>query len=81
MKNKAKKVVIEAGMIVALIEPKDRSEAGFMRVTSVRGGKANLGAIFGKRCIYLKGVPVENIMECEDKWYAAWQDSDTYKCM
>lgn len=53
---------------------------GNYRVTSIRGGKANLGSIFGKH-IYHKGVPVENLKECEKEWYAAWQQSETYQCM
>ena len=66
---------IETGAVV-----KRNSETGYYRVTSIRGGKANLGSVFG-RCIYHKGVPVETLTECENEWYAKWQQSETYQCM
>lgn len=59
---------------------KRNNETGYYRVTSIRGGKANLGSIFGK-CIYHKGVPVETLTECHSEWYAKWQQSETYQCM
>jgi hypothetical protein len=70
---------ITPGNIVK-IKNSDTAQA-YYRVTSVRGGKANLGAIFGRRHIYLKGVPVETLQECENEWYSEWQKSDTYQCM
>ena len=71
--------MIIAGNIVKIKEGK--TPQGYYRVTSVRGGKANLGAIFGRRHIYHKGVAVETLQECEREWYANWQKSDTYQCM
>lgn len=71
--------MIIAGNIVKI--KKGDTTQGYYRVTSVRGGKANLGAIFGRRHIYHKGVPVETLQECEREFYAEWQKSDTYQCM
>ena len=71
--------MIIAGNIVKFKE--GNPSKGYYRVTSVRGGKANLGAIFGRRHIYHKGVPVETLQECEHEWYANWQQSETYQCM
>jgi hypothetical protein len=45
------KIEVKKGSIV-------RFEEGNYRVTSLRGGKVNLGSIFGSR-IYHKGIPVE----------------------
>ena len=70
---------ITAGAIVKIKEGK--TPQGYYRVTSVRGGKANLGAIFGRRHIYHKGVPVETLQECEREWYDNWQKSESYQCM
>jgi hypothetical protein len=55
-------------------------ENGNYRVTSLRGGKVNLGSIFGKH-IYHKGIPVEHVSENEDAWYKQWSQSETYMCM
>ena len=55
-------------------------EGGFYRVTSARGSKVNLGAIFGGR-IYHKGVAVTAVCEAHDEWYAYWQQTDAYRCM
>ena len=66
---------IKVGLIVSI-----KGESGYYKVTNHRGGKVNLGSIFGKH-IYHKGVPVENLKECEKEWYAAWQQSETYQCM
>jgi beta-galactosidase/beta-glucuronidase len=55
-------------------------QGGHYRVTSVRGGKANLGAIFGKG-IYHKGVSVHDMFENEKEWYKKWSQSETYMCM
>ena len=56
------------------------SARGFYRVTAVRGKYANLGPVFGKG-VYYKSVPVTALKECQDEWYASWQQSDTYRCM
>ena len=73
MKNKETKVEIQKGSIVSF-------ENGNYRVTSLRGGKVNLGSIFGKS-IYHKGVPVECVFENSGEWYDKWSRSETYMCM
>ena len=55
-------------------------ENGNYRVTSLRGGKVNLGSIFGKH-IYHKGIPVECVNENSAAWYEHWSQSETYQCM
>jgi hypothetical protein len=55
-------------------------EDGNYRVTSLRGGKVNLGSIFGKS-IYHKGIPVEYVSENSSEWYDKWSQSETYMCM
>lgn len=57
-----------------------RYQDGNYRVTAVRGGKVNLGAIFGK-AIYHKGVPIDQVVDDEAAWYARWTQSETYMCM
>ena len=66
---------IKTGSIVSL-----KNEKGYYRVTSYRGGKVNLGSVFGKT-IYHKGVPVENVYENENEWYTKWSQSESYMCM
>ena len=66
---------IKVGLIVSI-----KGESGYYKVTSYRGGKVNLGAIFG-RSIYHKGVPVENVYENGDAFYDRWSQSETYMCM
>jgi len=66
---------MKVGTIVSL-----KNESGFYRVTSCRGGKVNLGSIFGKT-IYHKGIPVENVYENAAAWHERWTQSETYKCM
>jgi hypothetical protein len=75
-----KEMNITVGSIVKIKNGVTPYYRGNFRVTSIRGGKANLGTIFGRH-IYYKGVPVENLKECEKEWYAAWQQSETYQCM
>jgi hypothetical protein len=50
------------------------------RVTSLKGGKVNLGSVFGKH-IYFKGIPLEEVVEDEESWYAGWTRSESYMCM
>jgi hypothetical protein len=57
-----------------------RYQDGNYRVTCVKGGKVNLGAIFGKH-IYHKGVPIEQVVDDEAAWYKRWTQSETYMCM
>jgi len=52
----------------------------FVRVTSHRGGKVNLGAVFGGR-IYYKGIPEAEVTEAYDEFYAQWSQSESYMCM
>ena len=52
----------------------------YYRVTSYRGGKVNLGSIFGKT-IYHKGIPIENVTENEKEWSKKWTQSESYWCM
>lgn len=66
---------IKVGSIVSI-----KGESGYYKVTNYRGGKVNLGAIFGKS-IYHKGVPIENVYENGDQWYNKWTQSETYMCM
>jgi len=53
---------------------------GFYRVTSHRGGKVNLGAVFGGR-IYEKGIPEAEVTEASEEFYAHWSQSESYMCM
>ena len=66
---------IKVGLIVSI-----KDESGYYKVTSFRGGKVNLGSVFG-RSIYHKGVPVENVYENGDAFYDNWSKSETYMCM
>ena len=70
---------INVGSIVKFVEFK--GSGGYYKVWSIRGGKANLGVIFGKRHLYHKGISLAELVECQDEWYAKWQQTDTYKCM
>lgn len=67
------KVKIEKGNIVSY-------KGGNYRVTSARGGKVNLGSIFGNH-IYHKGVSEHDVFENEEQWYKEWSKSETYMCM
>jgi len=55
-------------------------EGGFYRVTSHRGGKVNLGRVFGGR-IYYKGIPETAVVEAYEEFYNNWCQSETYMCM
>jgi hypothetical protein len=66
---------IKIGSIVSI-----KGESGYYKVTSYRGGKVNLGSIFG-RSIYHKGVLIENVYENGDAFYDRWSQSETYMCM
>ena len=73
MNNQNKAAEIVKGMVV-------KYEGGNYRVTCVKGGKVNLGSIFGKH-IYHKGIPVELVKNDEAAWYKRWQQSESYRCM
>jgi hypothetical protein len=68
---------ITKGMIVEYVE---NGRPGNYRVTCVKGGKVNLGSIFGKH-IYHKGIPVELVKDDQGAWYKRWQQSESYRCM
>ena len=55
-------------------------QEGFYRVTSHRGGKVNLGRVFGGR-IYYKGIPEAEVVEAADEFYDNWSKSESYMCM
>ena len=79
MKNEIKE--IEVGQVVAFKDTKgDREKNGYYKITSIRGGKVNLGSVFG-RSIYYKGIPVDEVYECHDEWYAKWTRTESYMCM
>ncbi len=66
---------IKVGSIV-----KAKNIEGYFKITSIRGGKANLGAIFGNK-IYHKGISIYDITESEKEWYSKWQNSESYMSM
>lgn len=70
---------IEVGSIVKA-NPLTSTIKGYYRIRSIRGGKANLCGPFGRQ-IYYKGIPVKDLIECENEWYAQWQQSESYQCM
>jgi hypothetical protein len=72
---------VKVGSIVAFKDIKgDKEKSGHYRITSLRGGKVNLGSVFG-RVIYYKGIPVDEVFEDEAAWYSKWSKSETYMCM
>ena len=64
---------IQAGNIVKYLD-------GNYRVTSVRGGKVNLGSVFGNQ-IYYKGIPMSDVVENGAEFMDTWSKSETYMCM
>jgi len=66
---------IEVGSIVSI-----KNESGFYKVTSCRGGKVNLGSVFGKT-IYHKGILLSDVYENADAFYTKWTQSESYMCM
>ena len=70
---KQEKIEIQVGSIV-------KFEHGNYRVTSLRGGKVNLGSVFGRK-IYYKRVPIEYVTENAEEFYEHWSKSETYMCM
>jgi len=67
------KTSLKVGMIVTY-------QNGHYRITAVRGEKVNLGAVWGKH-IYYKGISADEVFEDEAAWYAAWQQTESYRCM
>jgi hypothetical protein len=71
---------VKKGSIVAFKDSLFGKDSGHYRVTSLRGGKVNLGSVFG-RGIYFKGIPLEEVYEDEAAWYENWSRSESYMCM
>lgn len=65
---------IQKGDVVAY------KEEGYCKVTAVFKKTVNLGGIFNGK-IYHKGVPLSEVREAHDEWYAKWQNSESYRCM
>jgi hypothetical protein len=81
MKEEIKTRELGTGSIVAFKDTKnDREKNGYYKITSIRGGKVNLGSVFGKS-IYYKGIGVDEVYECQEEWYAAWSQTESYMCM
>ncbi len=57
-----------------------RYKDGYLRVTARFNKTVNLGGIFSN-VTCAKGVPIAEVTEAYDEWYAKWQQSETYKCM
>jgi hypothetical protein len=53
---------------------------GYYRVTARFKESVNLGAIFGGH-IHHKKVPIADVEEAHDEWYALWQKSESYQSM
>ena len=74
-----KQSTIQVGSIVKA-NPKTSTIIGMYRIRSIRGRFANLSNVFG-RSIYHKSVPVKDLIECSEEWYAAWQRTEQYQSM
>jgi hypothetical protein len=57
-----------------------RYKDGWVRVTAKYKHTVNLGGIFNGK-IYHKNVPIGEVFEDHDAWYANWQQSETYMSM
>lgn len=64
---------IEKGTVV-------KYATGYLRVTAKFKNSVNLGGIFNGR-VYHKHVPLSEVVEAHEEWYAAWQQSETYQSM
>jgi hypothetical protein len=53
---------------------------GYYRVTAKFRNTVNLGSIFGST-IYFRQVPISEVKEAGDEWFARWRESETYKSM
>jgi uncharacterized phage-associated protein len=71
---------ITKGSIVKYIESKYGSSHGWYRISWIGRHTCNLKSIFGNY-IHFKGVPLTDVVEDEESWYKAWQQSDSYQCM
>jgi len=57
-----------------------RFKDGYYRVTAKFKRSVNLGSVFGSKPLH-KGVDLSEVVEAEAKWYAEWQQSESYQCM
>jgi hypothetical protein len=72
---------VKVGSIVLFKDSANNGkDSGHYKVTSLRGGKVNLGSVFGKS-IYFKGILLEEVVEDEESWYEGWSKSESYMCM
>jgi len=53
---------------------------GYYRVSAKFKATCNLAGVFSSY-IHHRKVPLTEVVEAHDEWYAHWQQSDTYKCM
>ena len=53
---------------------------GYYRIKSIRGAYANLCSPFGRDIMH-KRIPLTHLEECENEWYAKWQQTEQYQCM
>lgn len=74
-------MTIETIKVGSIVKPKLFSTiSGYYRVRSIRGAYANLCSPFGRDIIH-KRIPLLNLVECEDEWYAKWRQTEQYQCM
>ena len=53
---------------------------GWARIKSIRGRFCNLCTPFGRQIIE-KGVLIDTLIEDQEAWYRAWQQTESYQCM
>ena len=51
----------------------------YFRVRSIRGSKCNLCGVYSPT-IFKKGVPVNELVECGEEWWAKYSQSESYMC-
>jgi hypothetical protein len=54
---------------------------GYYTVSALNRMTANLKGIFHRERVLHAKVPLTELTEAHEEWYAKWQESDTYKCM
>lgn len=55
-------------------------QGGYYRVSAVIAGTVNLVGVFDSKSRF-KRVPIADVVEAHDEWYAKWQQSESYQCM
>jgi len=70
---------IKKGSIVKYIGDNE-NDRGHYRVTARFACSVNLGSIFGDK-IYLKRIPIADVVEDHDAWYEDWTKSEAYMSM